>query len=138
MTRKRKVALLVLFGGIAVVIAAGFFLPIFSPEPPMGLLTDNRSHAAQVGLALGMYAEEHGAQFPNSLQELMPKYLESDYPLWNTVANRKVKAQWQYSPGHKFNEEPQVIVLTSQPDSDGNRVVVYSNCKASIWYAQQR
>ena len=137
MTAKRKVAMWVLFGVAAAVIAAGFIMPLFTVEAKRGPLTDNLSNAKQVAIALRMYADDHENQFPKTLEEIMPKYCTSDKVLWNTVADGKTKARWQYSPDHKPDEEPIAIIITSSPNSKGQRVVGYTDGSAAILSAPQ-
>ena len=119
---------------VVAVIAAGFFLPMWTVSAKRGPLTDNLSNAKQVAIALRMYADDNEDHFPKSLQEIMPKYCTSNAVLLNNVADGKTKVAWQYFPGHKSNEEPPVIVIRTSPNSKGDWVAGYSDGSARIIY----
>ena len=117
---------------VLAMFAVGFIMPVVTRPAKRGLLTENLMYAHYVVGGLVRYAWGHDDQFPQSLEELVPKYCTNNAVLLNTVADGKTKVPWLYFPGHKFEKESQVVVLTSQPDSQGNRVVGYSDGTAEI------
>ena len=130
MTTKQKV---ILWAGIGIVLLGTTVfctLPIRAHLQKMRNLRENFKGAETVCAALKRYAEAHGNMYPESLDALVPSYLESETLLWNTVADGK-KTRWHYFA--EWESEKRVhIVFGSFPNSEGDYVFGYSDFSARI------
>lgn len=74
----------------------------------------------QVGLLIHIYAEDHNGQFPNSLRELYPKYIESE------ELQRIEKEMNYYGAGLNKSAPLDTIICQSQPLRTGKHYILYA------------
>ena len=132
---KQKTALWVVIGVALAVTAMDFIMPLLAKPARPGRISDALASARPAVGGLKVYAAEHGGQFPESLEAVVPNYCPAGQLPRKTTRHGDAAWRWQYFPGHQLNESPRGTILKVtwlDGDSNSQRGVVYSDGSAEV------
>ena len=113
-------------------ILAGIALPVFTEVQLRAKQTKSLTTARQIYFACKSYAEDHGGAFPDTLDELEPKYVPDRTAFICPLSGPSVPIGYDYFGG-KVDDPPQKLLLASKSvDRRGRRIVVHVDGSGEI------
>ncbi|MCX5679235.1 MAG: type II secretion system protein [Candidatus Omnitrophica bacterium] len=121
MTRKSGVTLMeLIFVAAIFMLVVALLTPFVNMSKERSRVIDCEKNLRNISLALGVYASEHGEEFPKELKELYPNYI-TDQAVFDCPASKTVgepdRPDYIYTAGLKALSPAKSIVVE---DIDGN------------------
>ena len=105
-------------------VLAGIALPVFNTIQDRGLTTKGMAEAKQIVLACKLYAIDHHGHFPETLDQLIPTYLQ-DKHLFVCPLNKHDPSGYEYLGGNESDPPDKVVLRSKAQTQRHQRIIVH-------------
>lgn len=118
----------ILTGLVTVGIAAGVTLPAYNQVKGRAETAVQISNLRQIALSCRVYAIENENKFPETLQQLVPEYIDEATILFSEDPETGEKFPFLYRSGLDVDSLPtEPLAISPKIDSSGKRIVAYAS-----------
>ncbi len=113
-------------------LIAGIALPVFNQVQIKAQQVKALAEAKQVGLACKLYAGDHDGKYPESLDDLVPKYFTDKRLLVCHLAKDGPNEGYDYAGGKDTDPATDVLLSSHATSRDHKKVVVYKDGSGAV------